>query len=396
MVPSGPQAQVARLEQEEQNPARRKAKERILKTNRRDFLEVMGASAVGIGLAFSLPAVAAQADNAATTGPKRRKMVVRADDIGQSKVCNIGTFEAIEHGVVTTAAVMLESPGTEDALERLKAYPWLAIDWHMHMWGAPVTERSKVASLVEKGGPFDGRFRGDLQQAQDVNFDEAVTELRAQLLRCDRILGKVPDTGSAGDDKTAWGRAVRQVTDEFGLVYNFSGQAATPEFFSKYIKDAQDRGEAWSKYWPSTPSPALDPDPKWADRKITTLSGLAAFKDLLTDSISSVEKNYDPVLYYTEDRFGILKTPMDVITWQAWHPGYVDYYVYRTGERTNRARAQEFVVGRAQDVAAMIDPRLKNWIKENKIELVSFRDALYGSNEYQNHLKAIGSDLRMI
>jgi predicted glycoside hydrolase/deacetylase ChbG (UPF0249 family) len=117
---------------------------------------------------------------------------------------------------------------------------------------------------------------------------------------------------------------------------------------------------------------------------------------LLTDSISSVEKNYDPVLYYTEDRFGILKTPMDCITWQAWHPGYVDYYVYRLGERAYRARAQQFVISRVQDASAMCDVRLRSWIKQNYIELVNFRDALYGSDEYQNHLKAAGSDLAMI
>lgn len=369
-----------------------------MNTNRRDFLQAAGASAVGFGLASAVPAAVAQGENAAK--PARRKMIIRADDIGQSKVCNIGTFEAIEHGVVCVAAIMLDSPGTEDALERLKAYPWLSVDWHMHMWGAPVAGADRVPSLVEHGGPFDGRFRMDLAQAQDVNFDEAVTELRAQLLRCDKILGKVPDTGASGNDRTPWGRAVHQVTEEFNIVYNFSGQSPAPASYVKHIKDAQDRGEEWAKYYSSDSNAGINkggqPDPKWADRKITTLSGTAAFVDLLTDSISSVEKNYDPVLYYTEDRFGILRTPMDVITWQAWHPGYVDYYVYRLGERVNRARAQQFVISRTQDAAAMTDPRLRNWIKENQIELVNFRDALYGSSEYQNHLKAVSSDLCMI
>ena len=229
-----------------------------------------------------------------------------------------------------------------------------------------------------------------------MDFNEAVTELRAQLLRCDKILGKVPDTGAAGNDRSPWGRAVHQVTEEFGLAYNFSGQSPTPDYYLKHIKDGQDRGEEWAKYYSSGPNKDSQPDPKWADRKITTLSGTAAFIDLLTDSISSVEKNYDPVLYYTEDRFGILKTPMDCITWQAWHPGYVDYYVYRLGERAYRARAQQFVISRVQDASAMCDVRLRSWIKQNYIELVNFRDALYGSDEYQNHLKAAGSDLAMI
>jgi len=48
------------------------------------------------------------------------------------------------------------------------------------------------------------------------------------------------------------------------------------------------------------------------------------------------------------------------------------------------------------DVSAMCDVRLRSWIKQNNIELVNYRDALYGSDEYQNHLKATGSDLVMI
>jgi predicted glycoside hydrolase/deacetylase ChbG (UPF0249 family) len=291
---------------------------------------------------------------------------------------------------------MLADPGTEDALERLKAYPWVSVDWHMHMWGAPVADLKSVPSLVEKEGQFAGRFRTDLAQAQDVVFDQAVTELRAQLLRCDKILGKVPDTGASGNDRSPWGKAVHQVTEEFGLAYNFAGSAATPESYLKHIKDAQARGEEWSKYYSSTPNPGSKADEKWASRNIFGPAGTSAFVDLLTDSVASVEKNYDPVLFYTEDRSGILKYPSDWITWQAWHPGYLDYYAYRLGERVNRARAQQFVVSRVQDVAAMTDPRLRNWIKQNNIELVNFRDALYGTNEYQNHLKATGSDLSMI
>ena len=46
-------------------------------------------------------------------------------------------------------------------------------------------------------------------------------------------------------------------------------------------------------------------------------------------------------------------------------------------------------------VAALCDIRLRNWIKQNRIELVNFHDALYATDEYQNHLRLIGSDLYM-
>jgi predicted glycoside hydrolase/deacetylase ChbG (UPF0249 family) len=387
-----------------------------MKTNRRRFIQTVGAGAAGMGFAATVPSAAAQAKNVTKVGG--RKMVVRADDIGHSKVCNIGSFEAIEKGVVTAAAVMLDSPGTEDALERLKAFPWISLEWHTHMWGAPVLDPKQVPSLVEKDGPFAGRFKLNLGQADGVVYEEAVRELRAQLDRCIKILGKAPDTGGGGRGTSSWGKAMSQVTDEFGLVNNFTINAPPNEVFQafrdkylKHIRDAQQAGEEWAKYYSAgTPNAggaggrggaanAADrgsPDPRFAGRKIIMPVGTLAYIDLLTDSISKVEKEYDPVLFYTEDRTGILKYPEDMIFAQAWHPGYVDYYVYRLGERVNRARAQQFVVGRTQDVAAMCDVRLKNWIKENRIELVNFRDALYGTREYQNHLRLIGSDLCMI
>ncbi len=54
-------------------------------------------------------------------------------------------------------------------------------------------------TLGLSGGPFAGRFRTDLQQAADVVFDEAVLELRAQLMRCLKILGRAPDTAGGGN-----------------------------------------------------------------------------------------------------------------------------------------------------------------------------------------------------
>jgi predicted glycoside hydrolase/deacetylase ChbG (UPF0249 family) len=365
-------------------------------------LELNRRAAIGLGLGMGAASIAANTASAA--GPPSaavsasgrhgtRKLIIRADDIGQSVVCNIGSFEALEHGVSTAADVMLDSPGTEDALKRLRRLPWISVGWHMHMWGAPVLGARKVPSLVEHGGQFDGRFRTDLATATNVDPDEAVRELRAQLVRCRRILGRLPDTAGNARSTTIWGTAVRQVLDEFRLPYNFSTNEPTNAAYVQKIRDAQAAGEAWAQYYSAQPSPRQPADPQWIDRKIVNPAGTTAFVDLLTDSISEVEEKYDPVLFYTEDRSGILDYPKDVVTWQAWHPGYVDYYVYRLGERYPRPRAQQFVVGRTQDVAAMTDPRLRTWLKANDIELVNFRDALYGSNDYQRHLRAIHSDL---
>ena len=83
-----------------------------MKTNRRDFIQTMGAGAVGLGLAATSPAVTAQPTKAQqVTNKGGRKMIVQADDVGFSNVCNIGSFKTMEEGVVTVADIMLGRPG---------------------------------------------------------------------------------------------------------------------------------------------------------------------------------------------------------------------------------------------------------------------------------------------
>ena len=321
------------------------------------------------------------------------KMIIRADDVGFTDVCNIGTFETFDKGLSTSAEVMLESPGTVDALTRLRNYPWISVGWHAHMWCSPVLDAAKVPSLVEHGGEFDGRFRTDLRQAEDINFDEAVAELTAQLERCKDVLGRYPDTGANIHGNSVWAHAMEQVQRERNIPIRFASRLPSDPRNADRILAGRERGEEWAFLYNPKGMSAGSAAPEWLDKKITVLDGGLAYIDLLTDSISDIENNYDPVLYYTEDRAGILNMPDDTIVEQSWHPGWVDYFVYRLGERFNRPRARQFTVARCQDVAALCDPRLANWIRENKIELINFRDALYGTHEYQEHLRDIGSDL---
>ena len=44
-------------------------------------------------------------------------------------------------------------------------------------------------------------------------------------------------------------------------------------------------------------------------------------------------------------------------------------------------------------MAALTSDTLKNWVREHNIELINFRDALHGTQEYQNHLRSVDSDL---
>lgn len=295
-----------------------------------------------------------------------KKMIFRADDVGYTIVNNIGAFEAIENGVVSAADVMLECPGTEDALRRLHDMPWISVGWHPHFWGSPVLPFEKVSSLVDTK---TGHFRVDIGSALDINYDEIYAEMYAQMERCEKILGHVPDTAGDINESSPFRRAMLAVCEELNIPHN-------------YVTKETKRGMTY-------------PLDKWKSAGIYTASGEGAYADLYVDSISSQEKNYDPYNYYAEDRGGLMQRYEEgfKVTTQSWHPGYVDYYMYQLGDQ-GPARSQ-FTVIRTKDVEALTSDRLKKWIKDNEIEIVSFTDALYGTSHYQNHLKFTGSDLYM-
>lgn len=308
---------------------------------------------------------------------QKRKLVIRTDDVGYSDVCNIGTFEVYDRGVGTSADIMLDTPGTIDALERLRKYPWISHGWHTHFWGSPVLGGENVPTLYDAGRKG---FRKDID-SDDVSFEEALAELRAEVDLCIRVLGKAPDVGDVFYSKEShFGCALLQVFEEYHIVHDFMGV---------------DLGGPLT----TVKSDIYLPDEKWVDRKIFCRGLLEYCAPLkaepvtaigFTDSITAL-KNYDPIRFYVNDESHLLATDPRSITVHAWHPGYVDWYVYACGDYSPASYVFKDI--RTVDVHALTSQEVRNWIRKNGIELINMRDALYGTSEYQNHLRAIGSDL---
>lgn len=303
------------------------------------------------------------------------KLIFRSDDVGFTDVANIGTFRCMEEGLTTTADVMLDCPGTEDALRRLRDFPWISVGWHVgHAWGKPVSDPGKIPSLLDENGDFrwtqknSNTYKWNSKDLVSIKktcrYEEALMEYRAQIERCIDILGRAPDTGGGAfgnpvDD------AIRQVMDEYGIKYGWftkggmGSRPATPclpqyEHLHIYMPS---QGKGTNKYMGVRPS-------------------------------SDIPEQYDPMRGLMEDGDGIMDKEIAQI---AFHPAYLDDYImYDGGLDTIVSRI------RPMDVHFLCSQELRDWIKENRVELINQRDALYGTHEYQNHLKAIGSDLCMI
>lgn len=273
------------------------------------------------------------------------KLIIRADDVGYTVTHNDGTMKTIEEGITTSADLMLDCPGTEDACIRLRQFPWISIGWHTHFWGSPVLPVSEVPSMVDENGRF--RWRKNKELVKEVVFEEALKECRAELQRCERLLGRVPDTWAMHGIPSPLEDAVRTACDEYGIVYDYFGGKGY---------------DGKEKYC----------DPRYRNLKIEEyiVKGSPHIKSMKLEDFPA---------YHPAD--AIMEIPVEDKTYIfSRHPGFLDDYVLGESSCT---------LQRVKDVEALCDDRVKEWIQKNKIELVNQRDALYGLREYQNQLKAM-------
>lgn len=317
------------------------------------------------------------------------KLILRADDVGFSNVGNLGVFKAIDEGVITHADVMLDCPGTVDALKQLKERPWISVGWHAHHWGSPVLSPEEIPSLLDEDGHFkwavtDAEYHGgwrkprtkaELDETKNsVDYEEAVREFRAEIMRCIEILGRAPDTYGTflPKDPTKIDLAKKQVADEFGMK---SG------WFTKGPGGGSGKG-----FHNDAVTPCL---PEYADLDIyMPFQGNGTNKHMDDAPRSGEREQYDPMVGLRCDGDHIMGHKCAQL---AFHPGFVDDYMTYCGGYT-------YILSRIRiiDVHTLCSQELHDWILEQHIELVNQRDALYGSQEYQNHLKCIGSDLAVV
>jgi chitin disaccharide deacetylase len=106
----------------------------------------------------------------------RRSLIVNADDFGYSRGVNRGVVEAHEHGIVTSASLMVDQPAAEEAAGYSRNRPELSLGLHFELpaW----------------------RFRRavwGLSRRHDDRLARAVaTDLRRQLERFRRLVGSDP------------------------------------------------------------------------------------------------------------------------------------------------------------------------------------------------------------
>lgn len=300
---------------------------------------------------------------------------MRCDDFGYTPVFNLGLKKVLEEGIVTHVELMSDTPGSIDAMETMRQYPWISVAWHQHYRGTPVLPLSEVSSLVTADGHFKFRdvwnkdtFNTEAQakKYEGVKYEELIKELRAELDLFLQHMGRVPDI-AGGRKGTMAGDATRELCDEFGIAYNCIHNVRPDGSVSEVAE-------------------------KWKNVNLTIINQPSHPVYLVRTKDDSYTRNctYDPLGYILRDEQHVLDLPCGGM---AWHPGFMDDYFFKDGSYFYEGNQKYFEPSPLLDCAALCSPELRKWIINNKVELISEVDAIYGTRNYQNHLRQINSDL---
>ncbi len=149
--------------------------------------------AVAVVAALGATAAAAQAPAPRTPTTQERLgypanarlLIIHADDFGMAHSVNRAIIEALEHGWVTSASLMVPCPWFPEAAKWAQAHPdadvgihlTLTSEWTPYRWG-PIAGRDKVRSLLDAQGYLPLLTEEMRKQARPKEADR---ELRTQI-----------------------------------------------------------------------------------------------------------------------------------------------------------------------------------------------------------------------
>jgi len=262
------------------------------------------------------------------------KLIVRAADYAMTDSITDGCLKAIRDGILTDVGLMTNNADhARRAVEELKKYPHVSMGQDLNLVsGIPASNPQFIPSLVDSQGCFISSSARKKHNLFEIPYEEILIEMKAQVERFITWTGKKPVyiTGHSLATPEVL-RGMEEIAKTYGIVYDCFSQPDLPtgnRWYYKHQKvDSNDR------------------------KPVYTLQDQAD-----TDVVSHIvggELNLDP----QHQKFALLAT----------HCGYCD------GELLTMST---FSVIRGREIEALCSPRVREWIKENSIELINFQDYL--------------------
>ena len=256
------------------------------------------------------------------------KLLVQSDDYGITRAVSQGCLHGIEHGIIRNTGLFANMPWVEECVGWIKPYLdriALGIDVNAST-GPSILGYDKVPVLVHEDGSFltsrENRAldnEGNQFDHLAVHRDQLYSEFKAQIERYIELLGRKPDylhNHAYGTRTTE--EISRQLAREYGLLYTNDVMARD---------DVRFAGMGWYVR--------------------------GGWKEQLTE---------DPISYVTEDRGNVLGSEYGYLI---THCGYTDAELFELSS---------FSLCRIKDLECLTSDAVKEWIINNGVELITFRD----------------------
>lgn len=247
-----------------------------------------------------------------------KKIIVRADDLGYSRGINYGIADSVQNGIIRSVGVMVNMPDTEHGLALLKGVP-VCYGLHTNICvGKPLTDPEKIPSLVDDQGNFKSSKVYRSAKEDFVVLEEVMLEIEAQLDRFIELMGEHP--------------------------HYFEGHAVMSTNFYRGLATVAAKRDC----------DYLGPD----------FAGGFKFRNTnVVPVLESMKTDYDPL--GTLMACAVKDYPGNTVPMMVCHPGYLDAYIMKTSSMLN-PRVLEVEMACAQNT--------KEWLIENKIELITYDD----------------------
>jgi len=271
-------------------------------------------------------------------------LIIHADDVGMCHSANEATMLALESGIVTSGSIMVPCPWFLEIAEYCRQNPeadlgihvTLTSEWKHYRW-RPVSPINKVPGLIDQEGYL---WHSEKDVAKHASPAEVEIEIRAQVQRA-----------------IDFGIKPTHIDTHMGTVYE------TPEFFAAYCKVAREFDLPPMIISPESEVVKLRLNDPSAAPILSALKILANEFPLLDELAPGVEpKELD---LRREGYKEVIRNLKPGVTQIILHLG-LDHVEMRNITSSWLARYNDFRI--------FNDPEMKNFIQEQGVKLIGWRE----------------------
>jgi predicted glycoside hydrolase/deacetylase ChbG (UPF0249 family) len=242
-------------------------------------------------------------------------LIINADDLGLAPGVNQAVIDLHQAGVVSSTSLMVNMPGFNDAVKRVRHAPTLGVGLHFNLSeGFPIAPANWIPSLVDHKGEF----------SNSLGWDESdvMTELKAQMQRLQ----------SAGINPTH--------IDSHGFIQKRMA-VCRPMLILARTLNLPMRRTGWE------PDARINSHPGVVDKFYSNVYFEDNGESLLLDNLHSVPDGTSELIC---------------------HPGYVDEYLPKVSTWTKVREIERRVLA---------DPKVLQTIRALKIRLINYGQVKY-------------------